>query len=277
MRCEAFYEKWKRCGNFCEKHPDTAEKIDKYLDLVQELADRGVPEERTMGAITERAARPLLAIQDENIRENAISSVQKAIESKKNPITGKFTDKLTSEDVSAIVKKENGSCAPQLFTSESEEWYTPKDIIDAVIEVFGYIDLDPCSPSVDGPVPAQQHYTQKEDGLIQPWAGKVYMNPPYGTQVKEWVEKCLREYDGKNVLEAIILVAARTDTKWFNLLNEFPWCAVEGRLAFSGSKNKATFPSAIFYLGENIKDFFEVFSQFGPIYHKVSPEEADVT
>lgn len=275
MRCEAFYEKWKRCGNFCEKHPDTAEKIDKYLDLVQELADMGVPEERTMGAITERAARPLLSIQDEETKQNALSHIETAL-NRKTPNGGNYHEKLTSEDVSEIVKKECGPNTPQLFTSESEEWYTPKDIIDAVIEVFGYIDLDPCSPSVDGPVPAQQHYTQKEDGLVQPWTGKVYMNPPYGAQVKYWVEKCLHEYDSKNVQEAIILVAARTDTKWFNLLNEFPWCAVEGRLAFSGSKNKATFPSAIFYLGENIKDFFEVFSQFGPIYHKVSPEEADV-
>ena len=276
MRCEAFYDKWKRCGNFCEKHPDTAEKIDRYLDLVQELAERGVPEERTIGALTEGAARPLLSIQDEETKQKGISHIETAL-NRKTPQGGDYHKQLTSNDVENIVKKEGSRDIPQLFTSESDEWYTPPEIISAVLNVFGDIDLDPCSPTLYGPVPAKKRFTQQEDGLKQQWSGRVYMNPPYGAATKDWIEKCLGEYDEGRAPQAIILVAARTDTRWFNLLNEFPWCAIEGRLAFSGSKNKATFPSAIFYLGENVRDFFLVFSKFGPIYHKVSLEEADVS
>lgn len=31
MRCDDFYAKWKRCGNFCEKNPSTAARIEAYL------------------------------------------------------------------------------------------------------------------------------------------------------------------------------------------------------------------------------------------------------
>jgi len=171
--------------------------------------------------------------------------------------------------------------AKQLYTSETPEWYTPEIIIESVLELFGAIDLDPCSngKGAAANVPAKEHYTREDDGLSRAWHGKVYMNPPYGREVAQWVEKVSAEYRAGNISEAIILIAARTDTRWFNLLVNYGamWCAVEGRLLFStpGMKtsNSAPFPSAIFYLGDHEQDFYHCFKHHGPIYRAIEEEE----
>ena len=156
----------------------------------------------------------------------------------------------------------------QLFTSTTPEWYTPPEIIQSVIEVMGHIDLDPCSPQTPT-IPAGNHYTKEDDGLSQPWHGNVYMNPPYGREISRWVDYLVEEYCAWNIEQAIALVPARTDTKWFNFLSGFPWCAVRGRLKFSGSKNSAPFPSAIFYLGWKKEEFYEEFSKWGRVFEEV--------
>ncbi len=63
--------------------------------------------------------------------------------------------------------------------NESKEWYTPKYIFDALGLEF---DLDPASPGVDIVpwIPARYHLTCLDNGLITPWKGKVWLNPPYG-------------------------------------------------------------------------------------------------
>jgi len=155
-----------------------------------------------------------------------------------------------------------------MFSSDSPEWYTPPGIIDAVRELFdGRIDLDPCSNSHEAPnVPARVHYTQEDDGLSREWFGTVYMNPPYGRGIMPWIVKIREEYEAGRVTAAVALVPARTDTQWFRILSpKYIRCEVAGRLKFSESKNSATFPSVLFYLGDEVQRFAEVFARFGVI------------
>lgn len=92
--------------------------------------------------------------------------------------------------------------------NESFEWYTPREIFDALGLVF---DVDPCSPGEGKSfVPALKHYTIDDDGLTSPWVGTAWVNPPYGPLTKTWIEKLAAHGDG------IALVFARTDTKWFH-------------------------------------------------------------
>jgi phage N-6-adenine-methyltransferase len=159
-------------------------------------------------------------------------------------------------------------------SSETPEHYTPQNIIDAVIECMGEIDLDPCSNSKDNPnVPAVNHYTKEDDGLDQEWFGRVYMNPPYGREISQWVEKLCEEHKAGRVTEAIALVPSRTDTQWWTRLRDYPVCFVIGRLQFlgMGGGDPAPFPSAVFYLGEHIDKFFYVFEQFGDIWQRLEP------
>lgn len=187
------------------------------------------------------------------------------------------TDILTGK--AGLSQKAVVSQANVHFSSETEEWYTPPEIIDAVLAVLGEIDLDPCSNTGHPNVPAREHVTKDEDGLAREWHGRIYMNPPYGREVVLWVMKILQEIEAKRTTGAIVLVAARTDTRWFKLLGDAcqAWCAVEGRLNFSGSRNPAPFPSAVFYFGENVRDFYLSFEPIGSLWRTLAWEEADAS
>jgi hypothetical protein len=90
----------------------------------------------------------------------------------------------------------------------SDEWYTPRDIFEALKLRF---DLDPCSPGKGHWVPARFVYTKEDDGLSQKWEGLVFMNPPWGGRNGQvpWLRKFLDHGHG------IAIVAARTSAKWF--------------------------------------------------------------
>ena len=153
-----------------------------------------------------------------------------------------------------------------LYSSLSGEWATPPEIVDRIVAALGSIDLDPCS---DGnTIPATTHYTEKDDGLTKQWAGRVYMNPPYGTGIKRWISKLADEFEQGEVTEAIALVPARTDTAWFRRLANYPVCFIRGRLRFGGMENSAPFPSAAVYLGPDSSRFREVFSDIGDVYER---------
>lgn len=158
------------------------------------------------------------------------------------------------------------------FSSDTPEHYTPESILDLVIAVMGEIDLDPCSNSKTTPnVPATAHYTTEDDGLTLPWCGVVYMNPPYGRVIGEWVTKLVSEFESGSITQAIALVPARVDTEWWNNLTScqrtIPLvCFVRGRLTFIGNEDPAPFPSALVYLGDNRTEFYSVFSSIGRIW-----------
>lgn len=153
-------------------------------------------------------------------------------------------------------------------SSKSDEQWTPDTVIEAAISVLGQIDLDPCSNSRECPnVPASQHYTIADDGLLQTWGGRVWLNPPY-SNTAQWVDKVLTEYSEKRVTETIVLVKSATDTQWYQRLDDYPCCHWNGRLKFKNPDNKgntAPFASTLFYLGENYSRFKEVFSQYGRV------------
>ena len=163
-----------------------------------------------------------------------------------------------------------------LLTSDSDEWYTPQDIIQRVNDCIGPIDIDPCSEpwSAEHPfrVPAQHHFTKAMDGLSRPWFGHVFVNPPYGRALPHWVLKTYLAHNRGETGETILLVPARTDTKWFQYLWEASRvCFVRGRISFespAGAKWCAPFPSAIAYWGPS-PTRFEYF--FTPLGHIVTP------
>lgn len=157
------------------------------------------------------------------------------------------------------------------YSSDTVEHYTPQAIIDASLALMGGIDLDPCSNSKDKPVvPALHHYTAEDDGLQMPWFGRVYMNPPYGRAIGEWSKKLAAEYAAGDVTEALALVPARTDTQWWQALRNYPVCLVIGRLTFIGNDDPAPFPSAVFYLGENVDEFCRCFAHLGDIWRRIN-------
>ena len=87
-----------------------------------------------------------------------------------------------------------------------DEWMTPPRIIASL----GEFDLDPCSPIKRNWDTAKRHYSLIEDGLKSKWDGRIWLNPPYGSQTQRWLSKLAYHGNG------IALVFARTDNKWFH-------------------------------------------------------------
>ena len=128
-------------------------------------------------------------------------------------------------------------------------WETPQDFFDKLNEEFGFT-LDPCCTKENAKTDI--YFTEKEDGLNQSWEGyKVFMNPPYGTQISKWVKKAFEESQ-KGVL-VVCLLPARTDTRyWWDYCMKGEIRFIKGRLKFKGRNTKgelvnypATFPSAV--------------------------------
>lgn len=168
--------------------------------------------------------------------------------------------------VSRLVKAAQSDRLSVHYSSESPEWYTPPEIVERVIRCLGAIDLDPCSNSGAPNIPAALHFTESDDGLLQEWQGRIYMNPPYGRPIVGWVEKLCGEYRAGRVSAAVALVPARTDTTWFQMLRDAAMCFIDGRLKFSGHDNAAPFPSAAAYLGDDIAAFADAFDGAGDIW-----------
>lgn len=104
-----------------------------------------------------------------------------------------------------------------------DEWLTPPDIIKAL----GEFDLDPCAPHASRRPwdTAKRHYSVEDDGLAQPWTGRVWLNPPYGLEAAHWLSRLAAHGDG------IALIFARTETAMFF---EHVWDKAEALLFLRG-------------------------------------------
>lgn len=129
------------------------------------------------------------------------------------------------------------------FQSRTCEWATPQDFFDALDSEFGF-GLDVCATPSNAK--CKRFFTKEEDGLIQPWFGVCWCNPPYGREIKHWMQKAMRSAQ-EGGATVVCLVPARTDTKWWHdfvsQASEIRF--VKGRLKFGGHRNSAPFPSAV--------------------------------
>ena len=73
------------------------------------------------------------------------------------------------------------------FSSKSDDWATPQDFYDKCNAEFGPFDLDACAGP--GNAKCARYFSQADNGLAQTWSGKVWMNPPYGRTIGQWMRK----------------------------------------------------------------------------------------
>lgn len=99
-----------------------------------------------------------------------------------------------------------GMSGHQRTVGANDEWLTPPEIL----KPLGVFDLDPCSPIVRPWATAEKHFTIEDDGLLQDWVGRCWVNPPYGQQTGKWLAKLARHGNG------IALIFARTETEMFH-------------------------------------------------------------
>lgn len=98
-------------------------------------------------------------------------------------------------------------------SSKSTEYGTPKSLFDKLNKIFDF-KLDPCA-NLDYPLGTKRNMTEADNGLTKDWNDNTFINPPFGKNIKDWILKMNRqamEFD-ENVF--VMLLPARTDTKWF--------------------------------------------------------------
>ncbi len=159
VRCDDFYRKWQESGNFCEKNPCTAERIEVYLDMLPVVVNKASESEilssnsETMGSIiTERASRPLISLKNPEIRQKAIQQIvkiaeQKKIDGKKPLVTTKEVEEIIQVLSPEAAEKESKKASKVSRTSKLDTAkeklkaelgnvaYTPEAINSAIIKI----------------------------------------------------------------------------------------------------------------------------------------------
>ena len=115
-----------------------------------------------------------------------------------------------------------------MFSSKTDLWETPQDFFDALNEEFNF-ELDVCA--LPSNAKCKRYFTPELNGLAWEWSGTCWCNPPYGSEIGKWIEKA-----AKSKATTVMLLPARTDTKWFHEwvlpYAEIRW--IKGRLKFGG-------------------------------------------
>lgn len=130
----------------------------------------------------------------------------------------------------------------------SIDFYTPRYVLDVVERYareirFQGIELDPAT-APHNPVGARRIFTPADDGLAQDWntegrpAGTfVFVNPPYGTALRIWVEKIAAEAR-RNTIVALLPGQRFEQRYWQRCLFDDSLLqgvvAVAGRINFEG-------------------------------------------
>jgi len=106
-----------------------------------------------------------------------------------------------------------------MFSSQSSEWATPQVFFERLNWRFGPFNLDPCA-SPDN-AKCDIFYTEADDGLSKSWKGRiVFINPPYGRGVDEWVKKAYEETQADPDTRVVMLLPAYRYKVLAQLCNE---------------------------------------------------------
>lgn len=188
-------------------------------------------------------------------------------------------------------------------TMDSPEWYTPSFIVDGAREVMGDIDLDPAShEEANRIVKARRFFTVEDDGLLQPWRGRILVNPPGGKDpnrgnkslVPLFWSHLLQERDAASMLhedfEAIWIGYSLEQIQTLQSIRgiqtpiSFPMCVPRQRIAFVENEakrlariekfkaegktikeNQPSHANYISYIGPNSGQFRRVFEKIGAV------------
>lgn len=133
-----------------------------------------------------------------------------------------------------------------LRSSDRDDWGTPQALYDMLDAEFGFT-RDVCASRANAKHP--QYWTVEDNALARTWEGTLWMNPPYGRTIGDWIDKAAEAARGGATVVA--LLPARSDTRWWGTVmreaSELRF--IRGRLKFDGWPTAAPFPSVIAIFG----------------------------
>jgi phage N-6-adenine-methyltransferase len=224
----------------------------------------GANQYRAAGLRKNPAAKPTLA--DAGIDKNLAHRARKLSKLDDEAFESKVTEAISWAQAAIDGKKARARAVPG-----DNEWSTPKQYLDAARAVLGAIDLDPATNRfAQSRVRAAKFYTIDDDGLRQPWQGRIWLNPPYAQHITHFVSKLVRELKKGNVKAAIMLTSNNTDAEWFQKAASASTaiCFNRGRILFEQSDGRvggAYQGHAFLYFGTDVAAFRKVFGEIGLI------------
>ncbi len=106
--------------------------------------------------------------------------------------------------------------------SRGSDWATPPELVSYLDKHYRFT-LDVCAEKWSAK--HKNYYTKKDNALTKDWSKDIcFMNPPYGKDLKIWMEKAFNE--AKKGATVVCLVPSSTDTSWWHL-----W-AMKGHIIF---------------------------------------------
>lgn len=100
-----------------------------------------------------------------------------------------------------------------LFSSKLPNWGTPQFLFDALNKEFNFT-LDACADERNAKL--QNYFDEQTNALSKTWSGRVWMNPPYGRGIGNWVRHAWEQVDKGHAELVVALVPMRSETKWFH-------------------------------------------------------------
>lgn len=157
--------------------------------------------------------------------------------------------------------------------SGENDWYTPYHIVEMARLAMGQIDTDPASSELaNKTVMANVFFDENQNGLLQKWAGSVWLNPPYSQpQIVDFISMAIEKYKKQEISQCCVLVNNATETKWFQEILKAcdAVCFLSQRIKFMDKTgNPAGAPlqgQAVLYLGSNIDNFKNSFEKSGVV------------
>jgi hypothetical protein len=148
----------------------------------------------------------------------------------------------------------------------TNDWLTPRPLLQRL----GHFDLDPCGcAGMPWRTATTTYFLPEHNGLVEPWHGRVFCNPPYGPNVGDWARRMAAHGNG------IMLIFLRTDTAtWQQDILPFvdATLLLDGRVHFyrpSGERGKSgTAPSALLAYGQNNVEALRNAAIAGALYLK---------
>lgn len=252
-------------------------RVGQLIDLQRAtvgLAKPGRPKKK-IGSVTDPISK-LPSLDDAGIDKHLADlgrKFAKLSDAEFSELLEKQREKILSRNAKVAVDLVGGRGGGELVQqSRSNDHYTPRKYINAVREVLGGIDLDPAScADANEIVGATNFFTAENSGLDKPWGGRVWLNPPYGRHVGDFVAKFVEEHEAGRIAAGILLVNAHcTDTDWFQSLWDGVLCFTDHRIDFYGDDKRSgsTHGSVFVYFGPEKKAFAAVFAQFGAVVRR---------
>ena len=130
------------------------------------------------------------------------------------------------------------------FKSDSIEYETPDEIFLPLKQEFD-ISLDVAASSKNNK--CDEYYTKEMDAFTKDWDKAFWMNPPWGRDLKKWVQRASEQVKIHGVT-GVLLLPVRTNTQWWHkyIINENQEVRfLKGEIKFNGMDRGLWLPVAI--------------------------------